>query len=138
MKDIEEFSKLLEKGIENFVVTIHGGLSPKKQLKKIEQILTSVHPILVIGTAPYLCIPRQDFETIILEHENSNAYKMIARPHFDLRTYVELFASKINAKLIIGDFLLRYETIARKEMDNFNVIYPLSYRTNFKGEIKTW
>jgi len=135
-KDIEEFSKLLEKGIENFVVTIHGGFSPKKQLKKIEQILESTHPMLVIGTAPYLAIPRQDFETIILEHENSNAYKMFTRPHFDLRTYVELFASKIGAKLIFGDFLLRYETIARKELDNFAEIHPLSYRTNFNGEIK--
>ncbi|MEK7572640.1 MAG: hypothetical protein AAB493_02165 [Patescibacteria group bacterium] len=136
-KDIEEFSRLLEKGIENFVIFIHGGLSSKKQLKKIEQIITSAHPILVIGTALYLSIPRQDFETIILEHENSNAYKMISKPHFDLRTYVELFASKIGAKLILGDFILRYETIARKEIDNFSEVRPLSYRINFNGEIKT-
>ena len=135
-KDIEEFSKLLEKGIENFVVTIHGGFSPKKQLKKIGQVLESSHPMLVLGTAPYLAIPRNDFETIILEHENSNAYKIFGRPHFDLRTFVELFASKIGAKLIFGDFLLRYETIARKETDNFTEIHPLSYRTNFDGEIK--
>ncbi|MEI6580569.1 MAG: hypothetical protein WCO07_00135 [bacterium] len=136
-KDIEEFSKLLEKGIENFVIPIHGGFSPKKQLKKIEQIISSVHPILVLGTAPYLSVPRQDFETIIIEHENSSAYKMIARPHFDLRTYVEVFASKMGAKLILGDFLLRYETIARVGLDNFSEIRTLSYRTNFKGEIKT-
>jgi len=135
-KSIEEFSLLLEKGIEKFVITIHGGISPKKQLKKIEQIITSTHPILVIGTAPYLSIPRNDFETIILEHENSNAYRMMAKPHIDLRTYVELFASKIHAKLILGDFLLRYETIARREIDNLGEIYPLSYRINFNGEIE--
>ena len=136
-KDINEFSQLLEKGIENFVITIHGGLSPKKQLKKIEQIIGSSHPLLIIGTALYLSIPRLDLGTIVLEHENSNAYKMIAKPHFDLRTYVELFASKIKAKLILGDFLLRYETIARKELDGLNEVLTMSYRTNFDGEIET-
>ena len=135
LKDIEEFSTILEKGIENFVITIHGGFSSKKQIKKIEQIMTSSHPILIIGTAPYLSIPRHDLETIALEHESSNAYKMMTRPHFDLRTFVELFASKIGAKLILGDFLLRYETIARKEIDNFGEI-RLSFRTNFTGEIE--
>lgn len=136
-KDIEEFSELLEKGIENFTISIHGGFSPKKQLKKIEQIITSTHPLLIIGTAPYLSIPRNDLETIIIEHENSNAYKMFTKPHFDLRTYVELFASKIYAKLILGDFLLRYETLARKDIDNFGEIHTLSYRTKFYGEIIT-
>jgi primosomal protein N' len=136
-KDINEFSQLLEKGIENFVITIHGGLSPKKQLKKTEKIMTTEHPVLIVGTAPYLSIPRKDLETIILEHENSNAYKMMTRPYFDLRTYVELFASKIKAKLILGDFLLRYETIARKEMDDFGEVRSLSFRNNFSGEIET-
>jgi primosomal protein N' (replication factor Y) len=136
-KDIEEFSILLEKGIENFTISIHGGFSPKKQIKKIEQIITSSHPLLIIGTAPYLSIPRNDLETIIVEHENSNAYKMFARPHFDLRTYVEIFASKIYAKLILGDFLLRYETLARKDLDNFGEIHTLTYRTKFNGKIIT-
>ena len=135
-KYIEEFSQFLEKGIEGFVVSIHGGFSPKKQLKKIEQIMSSTHPILIIGTAPYLSVPRKDLETIILEHENSNAYRMMAKPNFDLRKYVEIFASKVNAKLIFGDFLLQYETIARIGLDNFGEVHPLSYRTNFDGEIK--
>lgn len=135
-KDIAEFAQVLEKGIEKFVISIHSGFSPKKQFKKIEQILTSSHPVLILGTAQYLTIGRKDVETIILEHENSNAYKLFVRPHIDLRTFTEIFASKIGARFIIGDFLLRYETIARKEFDNFGEVYPLLYRTNFNGEIK--
>lgn len=134
--DIETFSEIFSKGIENFTFCIHGGLTAKKQIEKFKQIITSAHPVLVLGTVPFLSIPRKDFGTIIIENESSNAYKMIARPHFDLRTFVELYAIKIKTKLIIGDSLLRFETIARKETDNFNEIHPLSFKVNFKGEIE--
>jgi len=134
--DIEIFLQILSKGIEKFTFTMHGNLTAKKQIEKFGQIITSTHPILVLGTTPFLSIPRQDFGTIILENENSTAYKMIFKPHFDLRTFVELYASKINAKLILSDSLLRFETIARKEIDNFSEIHPLSFKTNFRGEIE--
>ncbi len=134
--DIESFSNALCKGIENFTFIMHGGLSSKKVLKNFEEIITSTHPVLIFGTAPFLSIPRRDFGTIIVEHESSNAYRMISRPYFDLRSFAELYASKIGAKLILGDSLLRFETIARKEIDNFSEVHPLSFRINFEGEIK--
>ena len=133
--DIDTFSEAISKGIENFTFTIHGSLSPKKQIEKFSQIINSEHPVLVLGTAPYLSIPRTDFGTIILEHESSNAYKMISRPHFDLRTFVELYALKIEAKLILSDTLLRFETISRRDTDSLAEIYSLSFRTNFDGQI---
>ena len=34
------------------------------------------------------------------------------------------------------DQMLRYETIARKDLDNLNSLHPLSFRINFSGEIK--
>lgn len=134
--DINNFYEELSKGIEAFTIAIHGNLSPKKQLEKFEQIVSQEHPVLIIGTVPYLSIPRIDLESIILEHESSNAYKMIAPPHFDLRIFTEIYASKINAKFILGDSLLRYETIARKELDNLSEVRLLSFRTNFEGTIE--
>ncbi|MEK7588204.1 MAG: hypothetical protein AAB438_00100 [Patescibacteria group bacterium] len=134
--DIRDFEEMLKKGIENFVISIHSGIPAKKMLSKIDTIISSPHPVLIIGTAPYLSIPRHDLETIILEHENSSAYKTMSRPYIDLRTFVEIFASKIYAKLIIGDNLLRFETVGRKELDNINELRPLSFRVNFEGEIK--
>lgn len=128
--DIEIFYQSLSKGIENFTFFIYGGLKPKKVIEQYKQIINSQHGVLILGTAPFLSIPRIDLGVIIVEHENSNAYKMIQRPHFDLRIFAELFASKINAKFILGDTLLRFETIARKDIDNLGEIYPLSFRTN--------
>lgn len=134
--DINKFTNQLSKGIEQFTFSVHSDMPVKKNLITYEKITTSSHPILIIGTAPFLSIQRKDIGTIILEHENSNAYRTIRRPYLDLRVFVETYASKINAKLIIADEMLRYETIGRKDVDNLNSLHPLSFRINFNGEIK--
>src|SRR5207253_2089813 len=56
------------------------------------------------------------------------------KPHVDLRIFTEVYASRINAKLILSDTLLRFETIARTPNDGFVPFYPLSYRINFSGK----
>lgn len=134
--NIDMFYESLSKGIENFSFSLHGGITTKKLILKIEQILTSSHPVLIFGTAPFLSIHRLDIGTIILENENTNTYKMINRPHVDLRTFVELFASKLKVRLIMSDSLLRFETIARKELDSINTIGNLSFRIGFDNKIQ--
>ncbi len=129
--DIDIFEQALSKGIENFTFVMHGGMKPKKIIEQYEKIINSAHGVLILGTTQFLSIPRMDISTIIVEHESSNAYKMIPRPHFDMRIFAEIYASKIDAKFILADTLLRYETIARKEKESFGEIYPLSFRTNF-------
>ncbi|MFA6353546.1 MAG: hypothetical protein WCW93_01285 [Candidatus Paceibacterota bacterium] len=134
--DIEKFTDQLSKGIEQFTFSIQSGINKKKNLTTYEKIINATHPVLIIGTPPFLSIPKKDIGTIILEHENSNAYKMIAMPHLDLRVFVEIYTSKINARFIMADEILRYETIGRKDIDNFNPLYPLSFRIDFEGEIE--
>lgn len=134
--DIENFSTELKKGIEQFTFSVSSGMSPKKNLLAYEEIITCSHPVLIIGTPPFLSIPRDDMGTIILEHENSNAYKMIRRPYLDLRVFTEIYASKIKAKFIMADEILRFETIGRIDTDNLNCLHPLSFRIDFEGEIE--
>jgi primosomal protein N' (replication factor Y) len=134
--DIEIFEQSLSRGIEQFIFTIHGGLSAKKIIQNFENIMTLNHPILILGTAPFLSIPRADIKTIIVEHESSSAYKMFGRPHFDLRLFTELFAMKIKAKFILSDTLLRFETIGRKDEDGLMPIHTMQFRTNFKGQME--
>lgn len=134
--DIENFNKILGKGIEKFTFFVHSGLARNKLVERVERILASDHPVLIIGTAPFLAIPRHNIGTVVLEHENSTAYKTIARPHLDLRIFAEIFAEKINAKFILGDTLLRFETIGRGEIENISPVHPLSFRTDFGGKIE--
>lgn len=133
--DIEKFQDFLSKGIEQFTFTMHSGNNAKKTISNYKKIMESEHPLLIIGTPPYLSIPKNNIGTIILEQENSNAYKTIARPIFDLRIFIEIFTSKINAKLILADNLLRFETLARKETENLNTLHPLSFRIDSNNKI---
>lgn len=133
--DLKIFEEYLAKGIEQFTFALHGSIAAKKIIKKFEAIVTLEHPILILGTAPFLSIPRGDIETIIMERESSNAYKMLARPHLDLRLFAELFAAKIGARFILSDTLLSFSGIARAEINAFSPVHPLSYRINFPGEI---
>jgi primosomal protein N' (replication factor Y) (superfamily II helicase) len=134
--DIENFNQILSHGIEQFTFSLHSSISPKKIFKKIKQILQEDHPVLILGTAPYLSIPRYDIETIVLEHESSNTYKMMNGINLDLRAFVEAYATKINAKLILSDTILRFETIGRKDFDHLTPMHPLSFRLNFEGQIE--
>lgn len=133
--DIEFFASNLSKGIERFTYKVHSGLGPKKNLAVCEKILNSAHPVLIIGTPPYLSIPKKNIGTVVLEHESSSAYRTVGRPHFDLRIFAEIFASKINAKFIMADRLLRFETLARRDADGVSALYPPSFRIDFTGEI---
>jgi len=133
---IENFYHSLSKGIENFSFSLHSGLGNKKNIETFKKILSSDHPVLIICTAYFLSIPRKDFGVVIVENESSNAYKIIPRPHFDLRILAEIFASKISAKFVLGDSLLRFETIARKEIDNIPSVQNLSFRIDFENKLK--
>ena len=134
--DVQIFEESLSRGIEQFTFTFSGGLSVKKMIKKFQEVTNLAHPVLLIGTAPFLSIPRRDLGTIILEHESGSAYKMIGKPHFDLRFFAELFAVKINAKFILSDTLLRFETIGRQDLDDLLPLHPLQFRTDFEGKIE--
>jgi len=134
--DVEYFKELLSKGIEKFTFAFHGSLSTKKILIGLEGAMSTEHPILIIGTAPYLAISRNDISTIILEHESSTAFKMVARPYFDLRTFTEIFAQKANIKIILGDTLLRFETISRYDTEGLVPMHPLSFRIDYDGKIE--
>jgi primosomal protein N' (replication factor Y) len=134
--DIAKFEKELKKGIEQFTFALHSGIPAGKNLISYEKIVTSSHPVLILGTPPYLSVPLQNIGTIILEHENSNGYRMIGRPYFDLRIFAELYASKLGARFIMADELLRFETIGRADTDHLAPLHPLSYRIDFAGDTK--
>ncbi len=134
--DIKNIADALSRGIEQFTFVLSSDVKSKKAIEVIEQILTTNHPVLIVATAPYLSIPCNDVGTIIVEHESSSAYKTQRKPYLDFRTFTEMYASKIGARLIYADTFLRFETIGRLATDNFGEVSPLSYRTSFDGEIQ--
>ena len=113
--DIEQFKNELTKGISQYVFSFHGDLSKKVLINTYNSCIKEPHPILIIGTGMFMSVPRKDIKTIIIEHENSDAYKQFSRPFIDIRSFAEILSSVEKIKLIFGDTLLRPDTLQRHD-----------------------
>lgn len=129
IEDAKRAHTLLEKGIEKYAFLLHSTLTKKQLLDTWKKIQETNHPILIVGTGQFLCVPRADLHTIILEKENSRSYKMPARPYLDIRTFVEFFATTIKARLVMGDILLRTETLWREARGELIQTAPFKFRS---------
>ena len=125
----------LQKGIEDYVIVLHGSLSKKKQIDTWKKALETDHPVLIITTPLFASIPRTDVQTIILERESSRAYSAIRAPYIDFRDYIETYAKLQSARLILGDTLLRVETLYRRETGEIGDFFPVSYRVEKEAEL---
>lgn len=131
----EELHNNLQKGIEDYVVVLHGSLSKKKQIDIWKKALKTDHPVLIITTPLFASIPRPDIQTIILERESSRAYSAIRMPYIDFRDYIETYAKLQNSRLILGDTMLRVETLYRRETGEISDFFPVSYRVEKEAEL---
>lgn len=119
ISDIMDFSSHLKKGIENYTFTLHNKLPKKKIVEEWEKAVSENHPVLIIATKSFLGLPRRDISDIILDYENSSAYKSQNRPYIDARKSVEIISKHTGARLIFGDTFARSETVFRQESGEF-------------------
>jgi len=127
--EVEKYTEVFGSGIDNYTIPLHTGLSAKKIWSNWQRIVKEDHPLLIIITPLFLSIPRSDIKTIIIEKENSSAYKNIVRPFIDFRRLAEYLAEELGARLILGDLILRAETIFRAEQGDFARLSGLKYRS---------
>ncbi len=128
LSDVKKAEKLMEKGIAEYSYFFHGAMRKSDFVKNWNELIDEKHPILIVGTAQFLCISRHDIGTIILEREGSKSYKGQTRPFADMRRFVEFFSREINARLVLGDIMLRTETIWRYRNDELGEVSPPTLR----------
>lgn len=121
--------KLLTKGIEKNTFIFNSKLTAKKLEEKWRTVLESTKPVLIIATGGFMSIPREDIGTVIVERENSAAYKTYARPNLDIRRFAEFYAKELGAALVMGDLLLRAETLWRYDQHEFIEHTPIKFRS---------
>ncbi|MEI6842928.1 MAG: primosomal protein N' [bacterium] len=128
-EDLKNAKNSLEKGIEKYTYVLHSGLTKKEIAKLWQEILNETHPVLIIATGQFLSLPRQDIGTIVVEKESSRAYKMISRPFIDMRKVAEIVSKKNNCRLVLGDTLLRVETLWEEKNGAYAQLSPLKFRS---------
>jgi primosomal protein N' (replication factor Y) len=128
IEDIRQTKHELQKGIEQYTVALHSSLTKKEFSKTLDLINNESHPILIIGTVPFLSIERADLGSIILDRENSRSYKTLRRPYLDLKTFVENLAIAKKILLLSGDLMLSVETLWKEKNDEYIAFTPLKMR----------
>lgn len=129
IQEVEAAQKRLEKGVEPYTFVFHSGISQKELVETLGQLLSEQHPVLMLGTVPFLPLPRHDLGAIVIERHFSRAYKVQGRPHTDLRFFAETYAKHLKAKLILGDLFLDSETIFHYQAGEYLDLYPPKFRS---------
>ncbi|MFC1721194.1 primosomal protein N' [Patescibacteria group bacterium] len=129
ISEIEKAVEILQKGIEEHVFVFHSKMTKKAIIENWKKVISHDHPVFIIATGQYLSIPRSDIDTIIVEKEHSDSYKMLVRPFVDIRSFAKIFAQEAGRRLILGDMFLRPETIHRRDDGEYTELSPLKFRS---------
>ena len=135
ISDCELFAESLSRGVADFVVVISSEVSSKKLVALLKKLATEPHCFVMITTPSFATLMRPDTGTIIVEHESSSAYATPTNPSFDFRVVMEILARCAGKKLILGDSLLRVETLGRRENKEFGAVAPITFRALVPIEI---
>lgn len=119
----------LSKGIEEHCFVLNSLISKKQVIESWNKIITREKPTLIICTPVFIGIPRHDIGYIILEKESSNTYRTQKQPYIDIRRFAENYANESNIKLLLGDIMLRSETLWRFDEHHFDELNPLKFRS---------
>ncbi len=134
--DIEHYKDALKKGIEEYTFIFHSDERESAQLEHLKKLRGETHPVLLLITPSFLGIPRHDIGTLIIERESSSAFKSLRRPYIDARIFAELYARHAKMKFILGDTLLRPETLLRKDNGELGEIAPPIFRMTSSERLK--
>ncbi|MGC9605724.1 MAG: hypothetical protein ABSF56_03150 [Minisyncoccia bacterium] len=129
IEDARRTFAALEKGIEGYIILLHGGLSKKKALEAWAAAAENRHPVVVVATASFSVLPRGDVETVVIERENSRGWVSQRAPCLDLRRALEAAARREHRTVFLSDCLLRVETLKRLDEHEIAPGTPFKWRS---------
>lgn len=109
--DVEKIKPELSFGIEEFVWSFTLKDKPSEAKKNWHKAKAEKHPILFITTPAGLAFEREDLDTLILERENSRAYRSIGSISIDWRFFIRKLAKEKKVEFISGDSILSLKTL---------------------------
>ncbi len=117
--DIKRVESELSKGISEFVYTFSLNAKADSLKKTWLKALEEKHPVLFITTPAGILFHRSDCDTIIVERENSRAYRTFLRPFINLKMIIETLANHFHQQLVFGDSVLSLETLWKERSGDY-------------------
>lgn len=136
VEDAKYIKSSVQKGIEQYIITLHSALKKTEIDKYLDTIKNEDHPLTIIGTSQFLFLMEEKINLLIIEKSSSRAYISQKRPFIDARIFAEFLAEEKNIKLVIGDYINSIENIYREEQRILHKTDPFRWRTLTTAEIK--
>ncbi len=134
-ESVEKAREKIERGIEQYVVVLNSNLNKSELGKELRKAMSKKHPVLVVATASWLFLPRDDWGTIVIEEENNKGWQTFVRPFTDLRFFAESLGKKQANRVILGDSVLSINTLWRHKEKSLSEFETVKWR--LQSQIKT-
>jgi primosomal protein N' len=122
--------KIISAGVKEYVfcpLTV----KPSKIPELIKKARSEKHPIVFIATPTYLAFDRNDLKMVIVERENSHAYRSYTRPNINCKKFFEFLAEESGCNLVLGDTILSLETLWKSRQGLWPENAPLSWQITY-------
>lgn len=126
--DAEKALKELSQGIEPYVYLFTLREKPSDAKAVWQKASSDPHPILFITTPAGISFDRPDLDTIILERENSRAYRSLTRPFFHTKVFLENLARETGRHLVLGDSVLSIEALWKEKRGDYGELSLIRWR----------
>ncbi len=128
--DLEYAREALGKGIENYVLTLHSGLTDKQMNQALELLQKEEHPLLILSTPSLLPWQRDDLGLVVIEREHSQYYYTHGESGYDMRFVLERLAHVSSIPCLLGSHMLSMRAhLLFKKRDTHEVM-PLHFRND--------
>jgi primosomal protein N' (replication factor Y) len=128
--DLENAKEALSKGIDEYVVSLHGSLTEKQYATSYELLRTSEHPVLILTTPSLVPWIRDDLGLIVLEREHSHYYYTHGENGYDMRPIIEKLAEGSSIPCLFGSHMLSLRSHMLFKKRDANEIMPLQFRND--------
>lgn len=135
IREAETLERELGRGIEGRTLLMTSAVPKKKLIESWNRAILEKEPLLIIGNAFVLSVPRTTIDSIIVERESARSYRGFQRPHLDIRRAAEHLARESGARLILADFPLRVETRYRVDAHEMDELTRPQSRISSTAEI---
>lgn len=128
--DLEYAEDALGKGIEQYVISLHGGLTEKQMTQALATLYNDEHPILILSTPSLLPWQRKELGLVIIEREHSQYYYTHGETGYDMRFVLEQLAHGSAIPCLLGSHMLSLHAHLMWKKRDAHEVMPLHFRND--------
>lgn len=110
------------------IIQLDSTLTKNTLLSRWREAVTMSKPVVLVGTVPFLSIPRSDLGLVIITDEVNEAYKMIERPHLDKRLFAKHLAGEYKRDCVLTASVFTIETLWSYRSKEYSGAYKPIFR----------